>query len=323
MAFTVDTDSLCRLMDFSFESGTTEQQELFLAAAGSLLNFDLDQVPIDVTVSFEDDPEEGIHNEFAVADGSGGSGFIIFRSDAPSFIGIDPTGRRWGMPFFNEVAVHEIAHIIVGNMAASQQQELAELFGTTTETWNDSGSDWVDRPYEGIAETFKDAFLPASLRKYVNRTNHKISISKFPHFRSIFRRLVIEGTGDNYLFTVPPDGTEGVNVYEENEAAEGEGTFYDPHVEVISPTEATVEAWCKADASVLVGPFLTEHEVRTRYTLTFDPSQATAQQAIAAAKAMVLSTEGVELDLQVPSGETRGGEGLSGRRQSGRRVSGS
>lgn len=178
-------------MDFTFTGATSRQQQLFLAAAGSLLNFDLDKIETDVTVSFTTNPTPAVHNEFASTVGT----TISIRTDAPDFSGLDPSGQRWGMPFFNEVVAHELCHVLLGLLPAETLDQVADMFDTTTATWDDPEA-WVDRPLEGICETFKDAFLPQELRRYANRTNQTIPLHQYPQFRRLFREA--EGTGSSF-----------------------------------------------------------------------------------------------------------------------------
>lgn len=171
-------------MRVTFSNGTTTQKQLVTRALDSLLSFDCG---IDITVEFVADPAPGQHNEFAYSGGSGGTGSMKIKIDAPDFPSLDPDGESWSMPFFNEVVIHELAHVVLGNLSATYQAAIAALFGTTPASWNPLGSRWEDRPLEGICETFKDAFLPPSLRRYYNRTNHRIDISQYPEFRRLFR----------------------------------------------------------------------------------------------------------------------------------------
>lgn len=193
-------------MNFTFSGGTSRQRELFVAATRALLHFDLDLIPVDVDVDFTADPAPGMHNEFAFTEGT----TIAIRTDAPDFAGLDPDGQTWGMPFFNEVVAHEIAHVLLGLFPAERQEALAALFGSTVAGWDEGP--WQERTLEGIAETFKDAFLPRSQRRYANRTNRKLPISQYKELRRLFREgfeATIGGGGEERVFLVPePDGRD-------------------------------------------------------------------------------------------------------------------
>lgn len=163
-----------------------------MAVFGMLMNFPiLDHIDADLDVNFVEDPAPSLHNEFAYTTGTS----IEIKRDAPGFDSIDPTEERFGPPFFNEVVAHEMAHAILSLFTGDTLDALAALFGTTTDDWSPLDQPWEDRPLEGICETFKDAFLPRRYRKYANRTNHHISISKYPEFRRIWRDGVGEMTG--------------------------------------------------------------------------------------------------------------------------------
>lgn len=207
-------------MDFTFSGATQRQQELFLEAAGLLLNYDLNLIETAVTVSFDADPSPEDHNEFAATTGTA----IAIRTDAPDFSGLDPDGQSWGMPFFNEVVAHELCHLILNVMATEDKEGIAAMFDTTPETW-EADPAWVDRPLEGICETFKDAFVPQGLRRYSNRTNRTIPIHKYAEFRRRFREALggggvgltdyfrIGGFDETYGITMPEGDGNGLISY--------------------------------------------------------------------------------------------------------------
>lgn len=191
-------------MEIDYTGGTAYQREVTTAAASSLINFPLSAMHMGIwDISFVADPDEGkSHNEFAittVATKEQGYAETRIRSDAPDF---EKSGRDWsGILFYYESVAHELGHGLFWNLPSSRRLAVCRMFGVDTDdpaVIYPTELAWEDRIGEGIAETFKDAFMPPSLRRYYNRTNHKIPIAAYPRFRSLFR---FEGaTGFNYLY---------------------------------------------------------------------------------------------------------------------------
>lgn len=171
-------------MDISFLNGTPEQQQPITSAVGRLMNLSLDDIEFVWEIEFVDDPSVGLHNEFAYTDGASSR----FRNDAPSF-----QSPYDGSPFYEETAIHELGHALLSMMASESLEAITALFGTTPFDWSPDVA-WEDKPLEGIVETFKDAFFPRRFRRYANRTNHHISISKYPEFRRLWREGMSEET---------------------------------------------------------------------------------------------------------------------------------
>lgn len=244
-------------MDINFLGGTQEQQNLYMAALGLLMHFPVDEIDISVDVDFVADPSPGLHNEFAYSGGESGTGYSNIKNDAPGFASLDPSGQRYGMPFFNEVVAHELAHIILGNLPLENQEAIAAMFGTTVATWAPDGA-WEDRPLEGICETFKDAFLPNRFRTYFNRTNHKLPIADYPEFRSLWR-LSEQLPPDPVEFLVPINEDPG-----ESDAWRNNGNTT-LHINYSLPEHAdTWHSVSNISASVTIPP-----NVTLRYTLDY------------------------------------------------------
>lgn len=189
-------------MDFTFTNGSLLQQQTFLDAVNSLLNFDLSKAPGGtVAVEFIADPSPSSHNEFAASFDEANT--IKIRTDFPSFA---PTSLWGSAGFAMETVIHEIAHQLTDNMGVPDLEACAALFGLPSGAFTDpydTDTPWVDRPKEGFAETFKDAFMPPAKRAYSNRTNVQCPIHKYPEFRRIMRDLEA-GNGD---LTVYNDGS--------------------------------------------------------------------------------------------------------------------
>lgn len=255
-------------MDISFSSGTAEQRRLFQAALDDLLHLDLDRFPIAWTISFESDPDPSQHNEFAFTQASGTlQAETAVRRDAPNFQSL---GDRWSMPFFNEIAAHELCHVLLGFLPSDAQDQIAAMFGATPDNWNPLGRPWVDRPLEGICETFKDAFLPQGLRRYSNRTNQTIPISKYPAFRAKFREAMTLASASSFDFILPND----IDAY-----GPSPGSYLqDLRTGIIPADEFDPDSWASASGypqpgSEVVSPVATNDELswRIRRTPIPDP----------------------------------------------------
>ena len=211
-------------MKLTFVNGTALQKAACRTAAHNLLNFPFDDIPLTVTVEFVADPEPSIHNEFAWAETTYGS--------ANSYIRIDEDAPDWphpwnGVLFLQEVFAHELGHAFYSALPEASRVVVAKMFGALSDELGElkpPGSKWEDRILEGICETFKDAFLPQRFRKLTNRTNRRISINKYPEFRSLWRSgsanvsaggtlIVPRYQFENiYKFTAPPDNSYFVRV---------------------------------------------------------------------------------------------------------------
>lgn len=191
-------------MNYDFANGTARQDELWAEAAHHLLNMPFDSIGLDVAVEFVD-PDEVVakgHTDLAITTFTYGStsATTIVRDDAPDFGSQRPAleagAAAWGLPydpvkFYMETAIHELGHAAFA--ALSQQNRLAvvRLFGVNTDdlaVLAPEGAAWEDRIIEGIAETYKEAFLPGRFRLFPNRTRRRLPYGLYPMFRAIFRR---------------------------------------------------------------------------------------------------------------------------------------
>lgn len=215
-------------MELSFANGTDLQKSACRTVAHNLLNLPFDDIPLNVTVEFVSDPDpSNTENEFASTSYTYGdpSSTIKIASVAPNWP--DP----WtGVQFLQETFAHELGHAFFAALPQESRLTLARMFGAKSDDLseiNNTSIKWVNRVIEGIAETFKDAFLPQRYRRFANRTNRRISISEYPEFRRIFRNV----PGERLRFDIP----DGRNLYEiEGPDNEETGTVYNPQVSVIS-----------------------------------------------------------------------------------------
>jgi hypothetical protein len=174
-------------MDLTFVNGNDLQKSACQNVAHNLLNLPFDAIPLDLTIEFVDNPDPAQHNEFAATEWGYGStqATIKIASIAPNW-----GGPYRGMAFLQEVFAHELGHAFYAALPRASRVVIAEMFGAASDDLDElqpSGTEWRNRIIEGIAETFKDAFLPARYRRFTNRTNKRISISRYPEFRVIFR----------------------------------------------------------------------------------------------------------------------------------------
>lgn len=192
-------------MQITFTNGTPEQHQVVREALGDLLHLDTDAAfPFAWEISFIPNPvaDEHVHHPFAVTVLNGSVPTTKFRDDFPRF---EPT-NTWGSPgFARETVIHELGHAAEVNLATDVQEKVAQLFGVAQADLYPTEKAWQDRPGEGMAETFKDAFLPQHLREFANRTNVKLPIPKYPEFRHLFRSGSGGGGGDDVFLRNTPN----------------------------------------------------------------------------------------------------------------------
>lgn len=196
-------------MELTFANGTSEQQSLWREALHHLLHLPFDAIAVDLTVTFVDPSEVGSgHTDFAVTTYTYGSEIAttVVRNDAPGFGPLRATmeaiavgeGRTYSAEkHYADTAVHELGHALFASLPEASRQAIAELFGASSAdeaVINPKDRPWQDRVAEGIAETFKEAFLPSRFRMFPNRTNHRIPYKDYPEFRRLFREGVEAGT---------------------------------------------------------------------------------------------------------------------------------
>lgn len=191
-------------MNLEFLNGNSLQKSACQTAAHNLLNLPFSAIPFTHQVEFTPDPLPSTHNEFAATTWTYGSTEALTKiaSIAPAW------PKPWdGVKFLQETYAHELGHALYSALSKERRIRIAKMFGAKSDDideLNPEGSAWEDRISEGIAETFKDAFLPLRYRRYSNRTNHHISIQLYPEFRSIFRDGMVN-IGHEFI---GPDGVD-------------------------------------------------------------------------------------------------------------------
>lgn len=176
-------------MEVTFTGGTDRERALVQTALNSLLHLDLTRWGLSVEFEWVDDPAAEGHNDLGATITNGdGFGTIQLRNDLDTFRGLGP-------PFYIETVAHELGHLLTRHLPFDGKQQVAAMFGGSVEDIDNypTGPAWEDRPFEGIAETFKDAFLPRNLREFPNRTRRRIPIYRYPDFRRIYRDAALEG----------------------------------------------------------------------------------------------------------------------------------
>lgn len=262
-------------MDITFINGTAEQQAAVTQALGFLLHLDLDRYQFAMVYEFSANPsgDPVVHHPLALTTSEPGSATTNIRDDFPDYVGLNDL--RWAY----ETVVHELGHAILHQLPATVQEQLAALFGTTPETWEPAIT-WEDRPEEGIAETFKDAFLPQAHRVNANRTTQRIPISKYAEFRRLFRRgaaradgaiSLILPNGEDAYRTVGTITTSGnlVDRLHIHEPVPGEGFVVSDSAVIFSEFSAgDVIEWRLRSPSALISPLL--FTGTTLFTVGFD-----------------------------------------------------
>lgn len=196
-------------MEYTFANGSGQQQERWREAISHLLSFPAEALPNAIKVEFVDPSSiPGGHTSLAATTWSYGSpnASTLVRNDAPGFgdqrATLEALAASMGIPFsiekfYMETAAHELGHALFASLPEGSRVAIAQLFGAGSDDIGEltAGSVWQDQIIEGIAETFKEAFLPRRYRVFPNRTNRSIPYHKFAEFRSLFRDGVPEIAG--------------------------------------------------------------------------------------------------------------------------------
>jgi hypothetical protein len=189
---------------YDFLNGTTKQKDRWREGTAHLLNTPVDTIGLSITVEFV--PPEELSAQTTLAETTwtydSASATTKVRNDYPSFGGgdgklesLEAEAHRMGLVYSAErhsleTPAHELGHAWFASLSESVRLKIVRMFGLDTDdpaVLAPPGTLWQNRVAEGIADTFKEAFLPARLRVFPNRTNRRISYSKFPEFRRLFR----------------------------------------------------------------------------------------------------------------------------------------
>lgn len=189
-------------MRLFFNNGSAAQKAACRFAAHNLLNYPFATIPLYLTVEFVADPVEELHNEYAATTWTYNDQVATIK--IKNTAGSPETG---GVNFLQESFVHELAHALFAALPTGKRTAIARMFGAESDDIDElfpENRDWRDLIGEGIVETFKDAFLPRRFRVYTNRTNHSISISRYPEFRGLWRPGGSLGEGSGIIPIIDP-----------------------------------------------------------------------------------------------------------------------
>jgi hypothetical protein len=191
-------------MILKFINGSHVQQNMWGEALHHLLHFPFEAINLTATIDFVASISGG-HTDLASTNWTYDSPISStkVRKDAPSFSGLQSAlvaeAAKWGLEFsaerfYMETAVHETAHALYAALPHARRVAIAQMFGAKSDSLSEIQPNvaWQDRIIEGIAETFKEAFLPRRFRVFPNRTNKRISYSMFPEFRALWRAAAPE-----------------------------------------------------------------------------------------------------------------------------------
>lgn len=187
-------------MEYEFTNGSARQKAIWEEAVGHLLHLPSSAINLKVVVTFQATIPGG-HTDLALTTWTYDSAeaTTVVRSDALSFGSsqavLEAEAASLGLPysiekFYLESSAHELGHALYASLPEANRIAIAQMFGATSDSIEElqpPGAHWQDRIMEGIAETFKEAFLPRAFRVFPNRTNRKIAYSVFPEFRRLWR----------------------------------------------------------------------------------------------------------------------------------------
>lgn len=195
-------------MKLTFGSGTERQKVQWQQALNRLLSLPTSAIPLQVEVNFVDPAEliTGHATDLALTTWTYDSpaSQTKVRNDAPGYGSqrqtLEALAAKMGLEYnadlhFNETAVHELGHSLFAALPEKHRVKIAQLFGAKTDSLAElqpAGVAWENQIIEGIAETFKEAFLPRRFRVFPNRTNRTIPYDRFPEFRALWRAAVPE-----------------------------------------------------------------------------------------------------------------------------------
>lgn len=202
------------MLQLEFKDSVTSQQKAWWNEALSRMTFlkDAKTVKFNADVATVDEPPCEGHGEYMCTqvryylDGSTPDAHFYIKTGAD-----DPTQSfNSGVAsdiksFFMESVIHEYGHALTFGYLATDDAKKADLCHMfrykktgrvgTLEDWNPEG-EWADKIQEGVAEFFKDVYMPAQFRYFENRSNWWMNKGDFPAFIDMI-----------YDFLCPPPDT--------------------------------------------------------------------------------------------------------------------
>lgn len=202
--------SPCTGLQVSF-GGATSNQRALVHATVDLSLFDFERLPNEVEFDFSSQPPPQLHNAFAYT--SVGGNFdschkpisdtvtVLSDLDDPNRAGDEggaPRGTWAGDKFFMETIHHELGHCIAQRFSEADIAAICACFGLPASAWSApyDSVPWEQQVRESFAETFKDIYLPRGLRKFNNRTKHRLLRSKYEDFFVILDKICCCDAGD-------------------------------------------------------------------------------------------------------------------------------
>lgn len=192
----------------AFHSSVSGQQKTWVLDALAHSTFAWDNASMTVMVEQVDEPPCSGHQDYMctqVADGQA-TIFVRRRADDPTapFNQGLPNPATDTKPFFEESIIHELGHAFFFLFFGTDDDKaaMAPWFyrastgdgqGNPTGTvddWNPLDKVWADRIQEGLAETFKDVYMPDAFRVYENRSNWWLDQASFPSFLTKIEQII-------------------------------------------------------------------------------------------------------------------------------------
>lgn len=189
---------------YAFENGSTLQKDRWREGTAHLLNMPVETIPLAITVEFV--PPSELQAETTLAQTTfvydSQSATTKVRNDYPAFGGgdgklesLEAEAAGMGLHYSSfkhslETPAHELGHALFASLPQSIRLKILALFGLKTDDISviaPMGQPWQNRVIEGIAETFKEAFLPRDMRVFPNRTKKIIPYILYPEFRRLCR----------------------------------------------------------------------------------------------------------------------------------------
>lgn len=194
------------MAQLSFDASVSQQQRQWVndaILAASM--FELDRLNVDIVVTTVTEPPCAGHNDYmcTLAAGGGATIFIRVGADDPN-ADFNRKVRDRLHEFFMEAFIHELGHVLFFTSITLTDVEkagVARLFTMKAATgevartgvledWNPLDKPWEQRISEGVAEFFKDLYLPREKRVYDNRSDWWMTRGSFDAFMTYIETVI-------------------------------------------------------------------------------------------------------------------------------------
>lgn len=199
---------------FTYDDSLSGKQKQWILDALGATRFALNRGGAAVNFQIVTEPSCPGHKDYMCTSGTVGDTWQVeIRQGAD-----DPTSPAVsGLPnpaldvknFFMEGILHEIGHVFFFEHFSGDDAKstLASFFtyknvtgeGARTGTlddWNPPDKPWEDRVQEGLAEFFKDVYMPDQFRVYDNRSNWDFDHSHFGAWVDMIESIICAEIGD-------------------------------------------------------------------------------------------------------------------------------